>query len=200
MALLALKISFRKTNSTSSRVPSPMWRDLTSKQSTAGLPTSSRPGPAPAHTEQAVNVTARIAPPGKRLLPTFRVSSPEQSGKRVVRDIVDLVGVRRASGNDATKARAPGQASGQAPGQGSGVAPLAREPALIPLTAVDVGDWRALSQRAIESNGYYLPDWQLAVNATAPGRMDASALSTWKGARLIGLMPVVPLSRAMQIP
>lgn len=117
-----------------------------------------------------------------------------------MRDIVDLVGVRRASGNDATKARAPGQTSGQAPGQGSGVAPLAREPALIPLTAVDVGDWRALSQRAIESNGYYLPDWQLAVNATAPGRMDASALSTWKGARLIGLMPVVPLSRAMQIP
>jgi len=80
------------------------------------------------------------------------------------------------------------------------MAPPASEGALTALTAINVGDWRALSQRAIESNGYYLPDWELAVNASAPGRMDASALYARKGERLIGLMPVVPLARAMHVP
>ena len=107
-------------------------------------------------------------------------------------DIVDLVEVRRASRSDGTLSRATADASSKAL--------PAREPALTPLTAVDIGDWRALSQRAIEPNGYYLPDWELAVNASAPGRNGASALSAWRGDRLIGLMPVVPLSRAMQIP
>ena len=95
---------------------------------------------------------------------------------------------RRASSRDAAKARVR-----------TGAAPL-REPALLPLTSVDVGEWRALDQRAIEPNGYYLPDWELAVNATAPGRTGASALAAWDDSRLIGLMPVVPLSRAMKIP
>jgi CelD/BcsL family acetyltransferase involved in cellulose biosynthesis len=74
------------------------------------------------------------------------------------------------------------------------------EPALLPLTSLDIGDWRALAERAIEPNGYYLPDWELAVNATAPGRTGASALAAWNDGRLIGLMPVVPLSRATRIP
>ena len=107
-------------------------------------------------------------------------------------EIADIVEVRRASNSDATTARAPNQAPG--------VAPPAFEGALTALTAINVGDWRGLSQRAIESNGYYLPDWELAVNATAPGRTGASALSVRRGDRLIGLMPVVSLSRAMQIP
>jgi CelD/BcsL family acetyltransferase involved in cellulose biosynthesis len=75
-----------------------------------------------------------------------------------------------------------------------------REPALLLLTSLDIRDWRALSQRAIEPNGYYLPDWELAVNATAPGRTDASTLAAWSDNRLIGLMPVIPLARATQIP
>jgi CelD/BcsL family acetyltransferase involved in cellulose biosynthesis len=107
-------------------------------------------------------------------------------------DIVDLVEVRRASNSDATTARAPNQVSAMAPPGSEGI--------LTALTAVNVGDWRRLSQRAIETNGYYLPDWELAVNASAPGRTDASALSARRGDRLIGLMPVVPLARAMQIP
>jgi CelD/BcsL family acetyltransferase involved in cellulose biosynthesis len=45
-----------------------------------------------------------------------------------------------------------------------------------------------------------LPDWELAVNATAPGRTDASALSAYGDTRLIGLMPVVRLARATKIP
>src|SRR6185437_5416434 len=89
--------------------------------------------------------------------------------------------MRRASTGDATLARG-------------------RTEALQLLTSIDVGDWRALSSRAIEPNGYYLPDWELAVNATAPGRTDASALAARNGDKLIGLMPVVPLWRAARTP
>ncbi|MBV9461216.1 MAG: GNAT family N-acetyltransferase, partial [Bradyrhizobium sp.] len=70
----------------------------------------------------------------------------------------------------------------------------------LPLASLDLADWRALANRAIEPNGYYLPDWELAVNATAPGRTDASALTAWSGDGLIALMPVVPLWRAAKIP
>lgn len=74
--------------------------------------------------------------------------------------------------------------------------------ALVPLTSIDPGQWRALAQRAVEPNGYYLPGWELAVSATARGRTDASALPACDGSskRLIGLMPVIPLWRALNIP
>jgi CelD/BcsL family acetyltransferase involved in cellulose biosynthesis len=105
-----------------------------------------------------------------------------------VADIVELVEARRASSSDATPAHTPGESA------------PAREPALTPLTSIDIGDWHGLSERAIEPNAYYLPDWELAVNASAPGRTGVSALSAWSDDRLIGLMPVVPLSRATGIP
>jgi CelD/BcsL family acetyltransferase involved in cellulose biosynthesis len=75
--------------------------------------------------------------------------------------------------------------------------------ALIPLATVSAAQWRALGERAVEPNAYYLPDWELAVNATAPGRTGASALAAFvaaPSALLIGLMPVVPLWRACKIP
>jgi CelD/BcsL family acetyltransferase involved in cellulose biosynthesis len=74
--------------------------------------------------------------------------------------------------------------------------------ARVPLTAIEPGQWRALAQRAIEPNGYYLPGWELAVSASARGRTDASALPAFDGAstRLIGLMPVTSLWRAWKIP
>ncbi|WP_439366664.1 GNAT family N-acetyltransferase [Bradyrhizobium sp. DASA03005] len=76
---------------------------------------------------------------------------------------------------------------------------MARAP--VPIAAVDTGQWRALAQRAIEPNGYYLPAWELAVSATARGRTDASALAAHdSSARLIGLMPVISLWRAWKIP
>jgi CelD/BcsL family acetyltransferase involved in cellulose biosynthesis len=75
-----------------------------------------------------------------------------------------------------------------------------RDPALPPLTAIDESAWRALADRAIEPNAYYLPDWELAVNASALGRTDASALAVCSETRLIGLMPVVPMWRAYKIP
>jgi CelD/BcsL family acetyltransferase involved in cellulose biosynthesis len=80
--------------------------------------------------------------------------------------------------------------------------------AFAPLSAVAVSAWQALAERAIEPNGYYLPDWELAVNALARGRTDASTLSAWSDAssapdgtaQLIGLMPAISLWRAWRIP
>ncbi len=100
--------------------------------------------------------------------------------------------VRRASAEDATGPRA-----------------RAASPdgdALVLLTTLAVSQWRTLAERAVEPNGYYLPDWELAVNAFASGRTGASALGAWSdaaqdgAARLIGLMPVVAMSRAYKIP
>ena len=69
--------------------------------------------------------------------------------------------------------------------------------AFAPLTTVAATAWRALAERAVEPNGYYLPDWELAVNASARGRTGVSALAAWSDAssaqdgtaRLIGLVP-----------
>jgi hypothetical protein len=76
------------------------------------------------------------------------------------------------------------------------------------LTAIPVEEWRALAERAIEPNGYYLPAWELAVNASARGRTEVKALSAWREVSvvpdeqtaLIGLLPVVSLWRACRIP
>jgi hypothetical protein len=76
--------------------------------------------------------------------------------------------------------------------------------ALTPLAAIAADQWHALGQRAIEPNGYYLPGWALAIDASARGRTNLSALGAWNDAaepaRLIGLMPVVSLWRACKIP
>jgi hypothetical protein len=48
--------------------------------------------------------------------------------------------------------------------------------ALAPLTAIAASPWRALAECAVEPNGYHLPDWELAVNASARGRTGVSAL------------------------
>ncbi len=74
--------------------------------------------------------------------------------------------------------------------------------ALVPLAAIEPGQWRALAQRAIEPNGYYLPGWELAVSATARGRTAASALPAFDGTstRLIALIPAISLWHAWKIP
>ena len=97
-------------------------------------------------------------------------------------EITDTAGMDRASARDAAAPRGE---------------------ALAPLTAVNASLWRELAGCAIEPNGYYLPEWELAVNAFAPGRGAASMLAAWRDAsppRLIGLMPVVSLWRAWRIP
>jgi CelD/BcsL family acetyltransferase involved in cellulose biosynthesis len=74
------------------------------------------------------------------------------------------------------------------------------------LTSIPLGEWRALAERALEPNGYFLPSWELAVDALASGRTGASALLARSRAvpdgsnRLIGLMPVISMARAYQIP
>jgi CelD/BcsL family acetyltransferase involved in cellulose biosynthesis len=94
-------------------------------------------------------------------------------------DIAHQAAINPASANDAVPARA-----------------------LVPLTAIEPGQWRALAQAAVEPNGYYLPAWELAVSATAQGRTGAQGLRAFNASskRLIGLMPVVSLWRAWKIP
>jgi CelD/BcsL family acetyltransferase involved in cellulose biosynthesis len=111
-------------------------------------------------------------------------------------EIANSAVVRRASVKDATATRRPATAASPA------------GDALAPLVAVAANQWRALADRANEPNGYYLPDWELAVNASARGRAGVSALSAWSdavsaqdgAARLIGLLPVISMWRACKIP
>ena len=101
-------------------------------------------------------------------------------------DIAEAAVVRRASNKDATRTSEPiANANG----------------GLTPLADISALPWRALAERAVEPNGYYLPDWELAVDASARGRTGASALSVWSDVSgLIGLVPVISMWRACKIP
>ena len=96
-------------------------------------------------------------------------------------DIADTVLVQRASMRDATASRA---ASG----------------GLVPLATVNADAWRALAEHAVEPNGYYLPDWELALDASARGRTNSSAICAWRDTRLTGLLPVISMWRAYKMP
>jgi len=95
------------------------------------------------------------------------------------------------------------QAVGKRPQAG---AVLSDASGFAPLTSVAASQWRGLAERAVEPNGYYLPDWELAVNASARGRTGVSALSAWGKAapdntvHLTGLVPVISMWRAWKIP
>jgi CelD/BcsL family acetyltransferase involved in cellulose biosynthesis len=101
-------------------------------------------------------------------------------------ELANPLTVRRASRREAVALRSQGASP-------EGVA-------LTPLAAIAADCWHALSQRAIEPNGYYLPGWALAIDASARGRTNGSALGAWSDAGLIGLMPVVSLWRAYRLP
>jgi GNAT acetyltransferase-like protein len=117
-------------------------------------------------------------------------------GKRDVVEIVNSADVGRAAVKDFIAKRPDARAASP---DGDALTALA-----------DVGaiPWRRLADRAVEPNGYYLPDWELAVNASARGRGNVSALAVWGDptsapddpARLVGLMPVISLWRACRIP
>ena len=185
-------------------------------RSTSGPPTIGCPPKACArtgrarrpHDERPVNTTVRIAAPPQRVFPIFSVSVPvnamQQAAPRVrfdrcergngdVAEIADTVLVRSSS--VIAGKRPPAEAASR---DGDGLAPLA---------ALAASQWRALAARANEPNGYYLPDWELAVNASARGRTGVAALAAWStassqdgAARLIGLMPAISLWRAYKIP
>lgn len=77
---------------------------------------------------------------------------------------------------------------------------------LLSLADIPAEAWHSLGARAIEPNGYYLPDWARAVDATAHRRTRLSVLTVSRSDRqndthgLIGLAPVVPASRAFGLP
>ena len=76
----------------------------------------------------------------------------------------------------------------------------ARPHALAPLSALPHADWLSLADAAVEPNGYYLPEWESAVDATARGRGKVSALTARdETRRLIALLPVVSAWRALKI-
>lgn len=129
-------------------------------------------------------------------------------------ETADIAGLSRPSANDGADQR---MLAAAIPPQNSPRAGFAA------LASIPVEDWRVLAERAIEPNGYYLPAWELAVNASAHGRTGVSALAAWRNAspnqperielapsnpapatsepaRLIGLLPVVSLWRACKIP
>jgi len=74
------------------------------------------------------------------------------------------------------------------------------------LASVAIEGWHALAERAIEPNGFYLPGWALAAEASARGRGGQLALTVWRespddgAAQLIGLLPAISLWRACGIP
>src|ERR1700722_2614629 len=121
--------------------------------------------------------------------------------------MAEIAGLSRPSAEDGADKRVPAAAVSERNSPRAGFAALA---------SIPVEEWRALAERAIEPNGYYLPAWELAVNASAHGRTGVSALGAWRDAspnelvpsedptsepaRLIGLLPVVSLWRACKIP
>jgi CelD/BcsL family acetyltransferase involved in cellulose biosynthesis len=89
----------------------------------------------------------------------------------------------------------------QAVSRGASRKDAADRHALPLLSGAPVGPWRALADRAIEANGYYQPDWELAVDASARGRTGASVLTAWDDTgRLTGLLPVIPMQRVYRLP
>jgi CelD/BcsL family acetyltransferase involved in cellulose biosynthesis len=103
-----------------------------------------------------------------------------------VADMAETAVVHRASVEDRMSGHAPVTEAGET---------------LVPVTDVPIPAWHALAERATEPNGYYLPDWELAVNATARRRTGATALGAWNDrSQLIGLMPVISMWRAYRIP
>ena len=100
-------------------------------------------------------------------------------------EIADIAVGRRASLTDAAAIRTRQTAS---------------ENGFVPLTEVASEAWSTLAARAIEPNGYYLAEWELAVSASAVGRTGTSALCAWNDAQLIGLMPAIPMRQPYRVP
>lgn len=97
--------------------------------------------------------------------------------------------------------------AGFAPAQAGGGGRSVADAALIPLDTVSAERWRLLSDNAVEPSGFYLPDWELAVNASAQARTGVSALAvaadtmtTGDNPRLIGLLPAISAWRAYRLP
>ncbi len=117
------------------------------------------------------------------------MEAPASQGDRHVVELATPASVARASTRDAAFVRGAVTTSGNA--------------TLPKLASVALDRWQALARDACEPNGFYLPDWALAIDAFARGRTGLSALTAWSdasGSGLIGLMPAISLWRANRIP
>jgi CelD/BcsL family acetyltransferase involved in cellulose biosynthesis len=86
-------------------------------------------------------------------------------------------------------------------GRGAAAATAAGSARLARLRDVARAAWADLAREAIEPNGYYLPGWALAVDATARGRSNVDALCGFDSSRkLIALLPVISAWRAYRLP
>ena len=78
----------------------------------------------------------------------------------------------------------------------------------IPLGGIDPDAWRNLTDRALEPNGYHLPEWDLALHAAAPERNALAALAAWGRSsaggnplpQLNGVVPIVSFREAYRVP
>jgi CelD/BcsL family acetyltransferase involved in cellulose biosynthesis len=142
-----------------------------------------------------------LKPPADGIFQSFALHNPDtaagstcphERGRRDVVDIAHRAAINPASTNDAANPRA----------RNLPIANLPDATPLVPISAIEHAQWQALSERAIEPNGYYLPGWERAVSATASGRTGALALRAFDAGDtgLIGLLPVVSLARAWKIP
>src|ERR1700758_4870490 len=97
--------------------------------------------------------------------------------------MAEIAGLSRPSADDGADERVPATEVSPQNSPRAGFSALA---------SIPVDEWRALAERAIEPNGYYLPAWELAVNASAHGRTGVSALSAWSQPSLSELAPTNP--------
>jgi CelD/BcsL family acetyltransferase involved in cellulose biosynthesis len=106
---------------------------------------------------------------------------------------------------DAAQAAARSEA-GFARAQAEVDRPAGTAAALTPLDTITSERWRALADNAIEPNGFYLPEWELTVNAFAQDRTGVSALTADSATAgrdappLIGLLPAISAWRAYRLP
>jgi CelD/BcsL family acetyltransferase involved in cellulose biosynthesis len=112
-------------------------------------------------------------------------AAPAARAKNITRD---------AAQTAATSLRAPDHAARSANATANA--------ALAKLSEIALAQWQALAGRAIEPNGYYLPEWALAVSAFSRGRTSIDALDARDDTdkNLIGLMPAVSAWRAYKLP
>jgi len=87
------------------------------------------------------------------------------------------------------------------PRRSADVAAPQRRGALPLASAIDDAAWHDLANRAIEPNGYYLPDWTKAATGAADDRAATRALIAREmSGDLIGLLPVITCWRAFRLP
>src|ERR1700688_340127 len=109
-----------------------------------------------------------------------RVSRPRHIATGNVAEMAEIAGLSRPSADNGANKRLPARADSAQNSPRAGFAALA---------AVPVEEWRTLAERAIEPNGYYLPAWELAVNASASGRTGVFAIGAWRDASPNELAP-----------